>query len=165
MVSNFLFPCPILRTRPYHNWPCDPKTSYPLIYSPLLNLRRPFTRTCVPRALGHPSAPGRPANLAPERSGNWAGSPEKSVNHSLVRQRGRHTEGQWRWMASLHLSPCGITPRSSFYREFAFQPGLCKQPSLYRVFLAAPILCAGNNPINCIIAVERRPGNSCPKVQ
>lgn len=42
-------------------------------------------------------------------------------------------------MAPLHLSPCGIPPRSSSCRELAFQPGLCKQPSLHRVQEIIPL--------------------------
>lgn len=43
-------------------------------------------------------------------------------------------------------------------KDLSFQLGLCKQPFLRSVFLAALFLCTGNNPINSIISAEEGQG-------
>lgn len=43
-------------------------------------------------------------------------------------------------------------------KDLSFQFGLCQQPLLRSVFLAALFLCTGNNPINSIISAEEGQG-------
>lgn len=160
MVNNFTFLCLSFPIRPYHRWLCDSRQATPAsLPTSFMDLCRHVIRTILNFSQGL----GSQLTWHLVRPGNWAGGPakicESEPSEAEVKAYERQTEV---WTASLHLGPCGDTPCSSSWCELAFQPGLCKQPLLHSVFLAAPSLCAGNNPINCIIAVERRRGNGLP---